>query len=90
VAVVNQTLVDRYFPGQNPIGRRLEIGFDDPPRWREIVGVVKDVHSAGLDQDTPVQVYTAYFQVTDSVRKSFDSERCWPVLPRIRPRLGHL
>jgi predicted permease len=63
VAVVNQTLVDRYFPGQNPIGRRLEIGFDDPPRWREIVGVVKDVHSAGLDQDTPVQVYTAYFQI---------------------------
>ncbi len=62
VAVVNQTLVDRYFPGQNPIGKRLEIGFDDPPNWREIVGVVADVKSAGLDQDTPVQVYTAYLQ----------------------------
>ena len=62
VAVVNQTLVDRYFPGQDPIGKRLEIGFATPPRWREIVGVVHDVKSAGLDQDTPVQVYTAYFQ----------------------------
>jgi putative ABC transport system permease protein len=62
VAVVNQTLVDRYFPGQDPIGRRLEIGFSVPPNWREIVGVVEDVRSAGLDQDTPVQVYVAYYQ----------------------------
>jgi predicted permease len=62
VAVVNQTLVDRYFPGQNPVGKRLEIAFSVPPRWREIVGVVANVHSAGLDQDTPVQVYVAYFQ----------------------------
>jgi putative ABC transport system permease protein len=62
VAVVNQTLVDRYFRGQDVIGKRLEIGFSQPPKWREIVGVVADVHSAGLDQDTPVQVYTAYYQ----------------------------
>jgi putative ABC transport system permease protein len=62
VVVVNQTLVDRYFPGQDPIGKRLEVGFDTPPNWREIVGVVADVKIAGLDQDTPVQVYAAYFQ----------------------------
>ena len=63
VAVVNQTLVDRYFPGQDPVGKRLEIAFSTPPKWREIVGVVADVRSAGLDQDTPVQVYTAYLQM---------------------------
>ncbi|MBV8818510.1 MAG: ABC transporter permease, partial [Acidobacteriaceae bacterium] len=62
VAVVNQTLVDRYFPGQDPIGQRLEIAFSVPPVWREIIGVVADAHTQGLDQDTPVQVYTAYFQ----------------------------
>jgi predicted permease len=62
VVVVNQTLVDRYFPGQDPIGKRLEVAFDDPPNWREIVGVVADVRSAGLDQDSPVQVYAAYYQ----------------------------
>ena len=62
VAVVNQTLVDRYFPGQDPVGKRLEIAFSTPPNWREIVGVAADVRSAGLDQDTPVQVYTAYLQ----------------------------
>ncbi len=62
VVVVNQTLVDRYFPKQDPIGKRLEIGFSTPPNWREIVGVVADVKANGLDQDTPVQVYTAYLQ----------------------------
>ncbi len=60
--VVNQTLVNRYFPGQDPIGKRLEIGFSTPPNWRQIVGVVADVHTAGLDQDTPVQAYVSYFQ----------------------------
>ncbi|HWY45922.1 MAG TPA: ABC transporter permease [Bryobacteraceae bacterium] len=62
VVVVNQTLVDRYFPGQDPMGKRLEIAFATPPKWREIVGVAADVHTQGLDQDTPVQVYAAYYQ----------------------------
>ena len=62
VVVVNQALVDRYFPGQDPIGKRLEVAFATPPNWREIVGVVADVKISGLDQDTPVQVYAAYFQ----------------------------
>ena len=65
--VVNQTLVDRYFPGQDAIGKRLEIGFDTPPNWRQIVGVVADVHTAGLDQDSPVQAYVSYFQDPDSL-----------------------
>jgi putative ABC transport system permease protein len=60
--VVNQALVNRYFPNQDPIGKRLEIGFSDPPRWREIVGVVADMRTVGLDQDTPVQVFGAYYQ----------------------------
>lgn len=62
VVVVNQTLVDRYFPHEDPIGKRLEIAFSNPPAWREIVGVVADVRIAGLDQDTPVQTYVAYYQ----------------------------
>ncbi len=63
VVVVNQTLVDRYFPGgQDPIGKRLEVTFAQVPQWREIVGVVADVRAAGLDKDTPVQVYAAYYQ----------------------------
>jgi predicted permease len=62
VVVVNQTLADRYFPGEDPVGKRLEIGFSTPPNWREVIGVVADVRTAGLDLDTPVQVYAAYQQ----------------------------
>lgn len=63
VAVINQTLARKYFPGENPIGRRIEITFQDPPLWREIVGVVADVHSDGLAAATPVQVYTDFLQM---------------------------
>ena len=72
--VVNQTLVNRYFSGQDAIGKRLEIGFSDPPRWREIVGIVADVRSNGLDQDSPVQVFAPYFQMP-----SFPSSTVSPI-----------
>ncbi|HKA00269.1 MAG TPA: ABC transporter permease [Candidatus Solibacter sp.] len=62
-AVVNEALVRRYFPNQDPMGKRLEIAWDDPPRWREIVGIVKDMRTVGLDQETPVQAFGAYYQV---------------------------
>jgi putative ABC transport system permease protein len=79
VVVVNQTLVDRYFPHGDPIGKRLEIGFSNPPNWREIVGVVRDVKAAGLDQDTPVQVYAALLQTP-----SFPSSSVSPMTVLVR------
>jgi putative ABC transport system permease protein len=63
VVIVNQTLAQKYFSGQNPIGKRIEVTFQDPPRWREIVGVVADVHSDGLSVPTPVQAYAAFLQM---------------------------
>jgi len=63
VAVINRALAQKYFPGQSPVGKRLEVGFAVPPRWRQIVGVVADVHSDGLDLQTPIQVYAAFLQV---------------------------
>ena len=80
VAVVNQTLVDRYFPHEDPIGKRLEIGFSNPPNWREIVGVVRDVKAAGLDQDTPVQVYAALLRTP-----SFPSSTVSPMTVLVGP-----
>jgi predicted permease len=63
VAVVNQTLAHKFFPGQSAIGKRIEVTFRTPPRWREIVGVVADVHIDGLDMAAPVQVYGAFLQI---------------------------
>jgi predicted permease len=39
VVIVNEELARRYFPGQNPIGKRLRIGSDSP--YREIIGVAR-------------------------------------------------
>jgi len=59
IAVVNEALVRRFFPGQDPLGRRIT--FDDPSQpdanWSEIVGVVGDVRRSGLDKEPRAEVY---------------------------------
>jgi len=63
-AVINQEVADRFFPGQDPIGRRLklgEAGADIP--WWEIVGVVGATRNLGLDQEPFPEVFAAHEQV---------------------------
>ncbi len=64
VAIVNQTLARRYWPGEDPIGKRLK-GFD--PRgqnddWLTIVGVVKDSRAGGLEKPPFSQIYEVQSQ----------------------------
>lgn len=63
VVIVNEAFVRHYFPNEDPLGRRLKLS---PPArlWRnqrltsfEIVGVVRDVKSAGLQADTEPTYY---------------------------------
>jgi predicted permease len=55
VAIVNQTLADRYLPGENPIGQRLRfIGADDVI---EIVGVARDSKYGALGEPPRPYVY---------------------------------
>ena len=54
VAVINRTAAQRYWAGQNPIGRRLRIL---TPEWREIVGVVDDVRHWGPSAEVNPEVY---------------------------------
>jgi predicted permease len=42
VAIVNQSLAERYWPGQDPIGKKIQ-RMPDPTHWIEVVGVIKDV-----------------------------------------------
>ncbi len=48
VVVVNQTLANRYWPSENPIGKRLRPNDEGP--WWTVVGIVADVHQRGLDE----------------------------------------
>ncbi len=56
VAVISDTMANRFFPGQDPIGRRIDIN-NGPPAWREIVGVVADVKQLSLDGGIRPHVY---------------------------------
>jgi putative ABC transport system permease protein len=60
VAIVNQSLARRYFPNQDPVGRR--ISFDDGKQWTQIVGVTGDVRERTLDQAPKDLIYLPYAQ----------------------------
>src|SRR5262249_36267280 len=52
VAIVDETLVEQYYPGQDPIGKRIAAYFEsknNQPNWRTIVGVVGNVKQYGLE-----------------------------------------
>lgn len=59
VVLINETMARRFFPDENPLGKRLYIS---GPTMREIVGVVGDVKQEGLRRPMPPQVYEAFAQ----------------------------
>jgi macrolide transport system ATP-binding/permease protein len=62
VAVVNQALVRKYFPDEDPVGQRFgDIGLS-PGSIKEIVGVVADVRESQLDVETWPTVYYPFGQ----------------------------
>ncbi|HKP72929.1 MAG TPA: ABC transporter permease, partial [Pyrinomonadaceae bacterium] len=61
VLVVNETFARMFFPNEDPIGKSILIGDQNPPP-REIVGVVGDVRYEALDADTHPEYYTAFAQ----------------------------
>jgi putative ABC transport system permease protein len=62
VALVNQTLARRFFPGQDPVGRRVTVGVMDRPQSREIVGVVGDVRPTALDSEPRPELFVPFAQ----------------------------
>jgi predicted permease len=57
VAVVNETLVNTFWKGQNPIGQRLRPCCGDQIPWFTVIGVAKDVKQGGVDQRTGTEFY---------------------------------
>jgi putative ABC transport system permease protein len=55
VAIVNDTMARRYWPGQSPLGRRVIIG--GTRDWLSVVGIVADVKHWGLDQKVNPEIY---------------------------------
>jgi putative ABC transport system permease protein len=61
VAVINQAMAGRMFPGEDPVGRRIQFGTAGGA-WTTIVGVIGDVRHAGLESPPAPEVYIYYLQ----------------------------
>jgi putative ABC transport system permease protein len=63
VAVINDTMRRRFFPGEDPIGKRLVVNFLNTKLSVEIVGVVSDIKQESLSAPANAQIYLSYLQV---------------------------
>ena len=61
VLVVSNEFVNRYFPNEDPIGRRIIFDGNDKTA-REIIGVVGDVHRQGLDRNVQPEMFLSFVQ----------------------------
>jgi putative ABC transport system permease protein len=60
VVIINETIAERFFPGQDPLGRRLTTGLADNAQWLTVVGVVPDVKLRDLSTPPENQLYVPY------------------------------
>jgi putative ABC transport system permease protein len=67
VAVIDDTLARKYWPGEDPVGQRISFERTGPdgqqqPRWREVIGLVAHVRNEGLEGESRGQYYVPYAQ----------------------------
>ena len=66
VALVNETLARRFWPGQDPVGQRIAWGLPaSHGPWMRIVGVVADIKLAGLAAETEPETWQSWTQLPD-------------------------
>jgi predicted permease len=61
VAIINDALARASFPGEDPIGRRIQCGLDSP-EWMTIVGVVGDIRTSGPSRPAAPEIYMPFEQ----------------------------
>ncbi len=49
VVLINETMARRYWPNENPVGKRIQLRYAGPPTSREIIGIVGDVRDRSLE-----------------------------------------
>jgi putative ABC transport system permease protein len=61
VVVINQALARSFYPGQDPVGKRIRPSGDTS--WFTVAGVAKDVKQGGLGSATGTELYFVYEQI---------------------------
>ncbi len=66
VVVVNEALAHQFWPGENPIGKRLTLGDTlENPRWLTVAGVVKNAKQEDWAAPPYIEMYLPYLQSHD-------------------------
>jgi putative ABC transport system permease protein len=66
VALVNDAMAKTYWPGEDPVGKRVAVAIEGGKVLREIVGVVGGVRSTSLDAEPKPAIYAPFGQLTPS------------------------
>jgi predicted permease len=92
VVIINQALARRYFPGEDPIGKKFGNLSLAPESIKEIVGIVADIREGQLDSEIWPAVYYPFNQSSDSsftlVVRTAQSERS--ILPILASSIAQL
>jgi putative ABC transport system permease protein len=67
VALINETMVSRYWPDEDPLGQRIRMGSGTDQPWITVVGVVGDVTHNGIDVEIKEKFYRPHAQFHRSV-----------------------
>jgi putative ABC transport system permease protein len=67
VVIINQSFARRFFPGEDPVGRRIDVSWGNPG-WSEIIGVVGDSKLENLAAPASPTTYMLYGQVPEILK----------------------
>ncbi len=90
--LINNATAQKFWPGKDPIGRRFGQGTDST-QWFEVVGVIGDIRSFGLDRSAPYEFYRTIEQqmfgsMTVVMRTRSDNPTS--VMPTVRQIVGSI
>src|SRR5258707_10496173 len=76
--VINQTMAQRFWPGESALGKRVVMKDWGPPLPGEIVGVVSDVKQDSLETGTQPAIYYSFAQFSPGTLTTYLIVRCAP------------
>ena len=87
VILISESFARKFFPGQDPIGKRLQVFMAEDPAWTEIVGIVGDVRYDNLTAEAEPFVYYPHPELTYEfmtlvIRTAGDPAEIAPVVRR--------
>ncbi|MEX2282648.1 MAG: ABC transporter permease [Gemmatimonadota bacterium] len=85
VVLINETVAGQFFQGEDPVGKKINIGVMASPQTYEVVGVVGDVRPVTLDSEARPEVFRPLAQtgsgsLTFIIRTQTDAAKMLPTL----------